>query len=113
MNFEDWKKEYGLVYEPNYSLHTEMDCLAAFKAGQQSKQQKIDELIKSIDWHIEDCEIRLLMNKNNYYKTDLKQHYSQLRNIWNNLQRELAEMLTLFFVSCILGSSTKGDLKCG
>jgi len=29
----------------------------------------------------------------------------------NNLQRELAEMLTLFFVSCILGLSTKGDLK--
>ena len=41
MNFEDWKKEYGLVYEPNYSLHTEMDCMAAFKAGQQSKQQKL------------------------------------------------------------------------
>ena len=61
-NFEDWKKEYGLVYEPNYSLHTEMDCLAAFKAGQQSKQHDIETLeniIKVIsdtaDWHIEDC----------------------------------------------------------
>jgi len=60
--FEDWKKEYGLVYEPNYSLHTETDCLAAFKAGQQSKQKDIEELeniIKvisdTVDWYIEDC----------------------------------------------------------
>ena len=33
---------------------------------------------------------------------DLKQHYLQLRNAWNNLQRELAGMLTLFLFSCIL-----------
>ena len=42
--FDQWKEDYGLEYEPNYSLHTEMDCLNAFKAGQQSKQQEIDRL---------------------------------------------------------------------
>ena len=70
--FDQWKEDYGLVHEPNYSLHTEIDCLNAFKAGQQSKQQEIDELIKSIDWHIEDCELRLSMNKNDYYQDGFK-----------------------------------------
>ena len=35
-------------------------------------QQKIDELIKSIDWHIEDCELKLSMNKNDYYQDGFK-----------------------------------------
>ena len=52
-NFEDWKKEYGLVYEPNYSLHTEMDCLAAFKAGQQSKQEDFDKLERALNYMLE------------------------------------------------------------
>ena len=36
------------------------------------KQQEIDELIKSIDWHIEDCDLRLTMNKNDYYQDGFK-----------------------------------------
>ena len=46
-----------------------------YEAGQQSKQAEIDELqkriediITSIDWHIEDCELWLSMNKNDSWK---------------------------------------------
>lgn len=49
MSFNKWKDEYGLEFEPNYSKETELDCKAAFKAGQQSKQAEIDELQKRID----------------------------------------------------------------
>ena len=45
-----------------------------FEAGQKSKQAKIDELqarvdcLKgSVDWHIEDCELALSMNKNDVW----------------------------------------------
>ena len=44
MSFNKWKDEYGLEFEPNYSKETELDCKAAFKAGQQSRQDEIDEL---------------------------------------------------------------------
>lgn len=44
MSFNKWKDEYGLEFEPNYSKETELDCKAAFKAGQQSKQKEIDRL---------------------------------------------------------------------
>ena len=50
-DFMQWKDEYGLEFEPNYSKETELDCKAAFKAGQQSKQAEIDLLQK----RIEDC----------------------------------------------------------
>lgn len=43
-NFEDWKEEYGLQSEPNYSEHTEKDCKNAFEAGAQSKQAEINDL---------------------------------------------------------------------
>ena len=46
-----------------------------YEAGQQSKQAEIDDLkkriediITSIDWHIEDCELWLSMNKNDFWK---------------------------------------------
>ena len=46
-----------------------------YEAGQQSRQaeidnlqKRIDDLITSIDWHIEDCELWLSMNKNDYWK---------------------------------------------
>ena len=44
MSFNKWKDEYGLEFEPNYSKETELDCKAAFKAGQQSRQNEIDDL---------------------------------------------------------------------
>ena len=43
-DFKQWKDDYGLEFEPNYSKETELDCKAAFEAGQQSKQAEIDEL---------------------------------------------------------------------
>ena len=49
MSFNKWKDEYGLEFEPNYSKETELDCKAAFKAGQQSKQAEIDDLKKRIE----------------------------------------------------------------
>ena len=49
MSFNKWKDEYGLEFEPNYSKETELDCKAAFKAGQQSKQAEIDLLQKRIE----------------------------------------------------------------
>ena len=46
-----------------------------YEAGYQSKQAEIDNLkkriediITSIDWHIEDCELCLSMNKNDSWK---------------------------------------------
>ena len=48
MSFNKWKDEYGLEFEPNYSKETELDCKAAFKAGQQSKQAEIDLLQKRV-----------------------------------------------------------------
>ena len=48
-DFKQWKDDYGLEFEPNYSKETELDCKAAFEAGQQSKQSKVDELQKRID----------------------------------------------------------------
>ena len=48
-DFKQWKNDYGLEFEPNYSKETELDCKAAFEAGQQSKQAEIDELRKRID----------------------------------------------------------------
>ena len=48
MSFNKWKDEYGLEFEPNYSKETELDCKAAFKAGQQSKQAEIDKLQKRV-----------------------------------------------------------------
>lgn len=47
-SFENWKEEYGLQSEPNYSEHTDKDCKSAFEAGQQSQQAKIDELQKQV-----------------------------------------------------------------
>ena len=52
MSFNKWKDEYGLEFEPNYSKETELDCKAAFEAGQQSKQSKqaeIEELQKNFN----------------------------------------------------------------
>ena len=49
MSFNKWKDEYGLEFEPNYSKETELDCKAAFKAGQQSRQAEIDELTRELE----------------------------------------------------------------
>lgn len=43
-DFTQWKNDYGLEFEPNYSKETELDCKAAFEAGQQSKQAEVDRL---------------------------------------------------------------------
>ncbi len=48
-SFDNWKDEYGLQSEPNYSEHTEKDCKSAFEAGQRSQQAKIDELQARVD----------------------------------------------------------------
>ena len=46
-----------------------------YETGQKSKQaeidllqKRIDDIITSIDWHIEDCELWLSMNKNDSWK---------------------------------------------
>lgn len=61
-DFTQWKDDYGLEFEPNYSKETELDCRAAFQAGQQSKQDEVDlvkdqfdRVLKTANWHIEDC----------------------------------------------------------
>ena len=62
-SFENWKEEYGLQSEPNYSEHTEKDCKSAFEAGQQSQQAKIDELQARVDGALKELELL------NYYRT--------------------------------------------
>ena len=49
--FDKWKEDYGLVYEPNYSKHTEIDCLNAYKAGQQSNREEIRALLERYKQH--------------------------------------------------------------
>ena len=67
MNFNKWKDEYGLKFEPNYSKETELDCKAAFKAGQQSKQAEIDLLQKRIDDALEKCKTGIRKQGGDYY----------------------------------------------
>ena len=67
MSFNKWKDEYGLEFEPNYSKETELDCKAAFKAGQQSKQAEIDELQKRIDDALENYYTGIRKQGGDYY----------------------------------------------
>ena len=67
MSFNKWKDEYGLEFEPNYSKETELDCKAAFKAGQQSKQAEIDLLQKRIDDALEKCKTGSRKQGGDYY----------------------------------------------
>ena len=67
MSFNKWKDEYGLDFEPNYSKETELDCKAAFKAGQQSKQAEIDNLKKRIDDALEKCYTGIRKQGGDYY----------------------------------------------
>ena len=67
MSFNKWKDEYGLEFEPNYSKETELDCKAAFKAGQQSLQAEIDELQKRIDDALEKCYTGIRKQGGDYY----------------------------------------------
>ena len=55
-DFKQWKDDYGLEFEPNYSKETELDCKAAFEAGQKSKQAEVDDLKKRIDEVIYDLQ---------------------------------------------------------
>ena len=67
MSFNKWKDEYGLEFEPNYSKETELDCKAAFKAGQQSKQAEIDNLKKRIEDALEKCKTGIRKQGGDYY----------------------------------------------
>ena len=67
MSFNKWKDEYGLEFEPNYSKETELDCKAAFKAGQQSRQAEIDNLKKLIDDALEKCCTGIRKQGSDYY----------------------------------------------
>ena len=85
MSFNKWKDEYGLEFEPNYSKETELDCKAAFKAGQQSKQAEIDLLQKRID------EIDNHVGVNYDCERDDDQH--SYWSGYNQALREIFEML--------------------
>lgn len=37
--FEAWKEDYALTFEPNYDEHLEADCRAAFLAGMQAARR--------------------------------------------------------------------------
>ena len=67
MSFNKWKDEYGLEFEPNYSKETELDCKAAFKAGQQSLQAETDLLQKRIDDALEKCYTGIRKQGGDYY----------------------------------------------
>ena len=82
MSFNKWKDEYGLEFEPNYSKETELDCKAAFKAGQQSKQAEIDLLQKLIDDALEKCKTGIRKQGGDYY---LELIEGVLKGIPNNL----------------------------
>ena len=85
MSFNKWKDEYGLEFEPNYSKETELDCKAAFKAGQQSRQAETDLLQKRID------EIDNHVGVNYDCERDDDQH--SYWSGYNQALREIFEML--------------------
>ena len=77
-SFDDWYAEES----PFKGNENNEDCKwaskfmrQAYEVGQQSRQaeienlqKRIEYLITSIDWHIEDCELWLSMNKNDSWK---------------------------------------------
>ena len=78
-SFDELAKYHSLSLmkwdEDFYASENTQLAKAFYEAGQQSKQDEVDELqkriddlITSIDWHIEDCELWLSMNKNDYWK---------------------------------------------
>ena len=79
MSFNELAKYHSLSLmkwdEDFYASENTQLAKAFYEAGQQSRQAEIDELhkriddlITSIDWHIEDCELWLSMNKNDSWK---------------------------------------------
>ena len=69
IGFDEWWEENYMVVSTD---RTEAEDI--YNLGQQSQQAKIDELqaridcLKgSVDWHIEDCELALSMNKNDVW----------------------------------------------
>ena len=79
LSFDELARFHGLSLmkwdEDNYASENTELAKDFFEAGQQSKQAEIDDLkkriediITSIDWHIEDCELWLSMNKNDSWK---------------------------------------------
>ena len=86
-SFENWKEEYGLQSEPNYSEHTEKDCKSAFEAGQQSQQAKIDELQARVDEVL--IEMKNQLGDEDYYgmeRPDYDAMLYALRNIKDTLK---------------------------
>ena len=66
-DFTQWKNDYGLEFEPNYSKETELDCKASYEAGQQSKQAEIDDLKKRINDALEKCYTGIRKQGGDYY----------------------------------------------
>lgn len=72
--YEDWENSLDQNYVRQLSSDAWDLTGSAFEAGKESQQAKIDELqtridcLKgSVDWHIEDCELALSMNKNDVW----------------------------------------------
>ena len=52
--FEAWKEDYALTFEPNYNEHLEADCKAAFLAGMQAARRApaaldVTALVKALE----------------------------------------------------------------
>ena len=48
LTFDQWKEDYGLVHEPNYSKLTEIDCEAAFTAGSEEYRTNVLNSISGV-----------------------------------------------------------------
>ena len=73
MSFKKWADEYALNCEPNYSEETRKDCLAAYEAGQQSKQDEINVLQKRVN------ELELINFDSELYFDAAKEHIDHLQ----------------------------------
>ena len=82
-DFTQWKDDYGLEFEPNYTKETELDCMAAFKAGQQSKQAEINELKRE-----------MLNKKNEAYADGQKSMRKMIKSNEDELQKRIDEALS-------------------
>ena len=82
-DFTQWKDDYGLEFEPNYTKETELDCMAAFKAGQQSKQAEINELKRE-----------MLNKTNEAYAGGQKSMRKMIKSNEDELQKRINEALS-------------------
>ena len=56
------------VDELKQALNSALQATKNVCVERDELQNRIDDLLESVDWHIEDCDFWLVLNKNDYWK---------------------------------------------